>query len=37
MGFELAKEILSYAKTELEKALKLNDMFLYRNAADKAF
>ncbi len=37
MSFETAKEILSYAKEELEKALKLNDMFLYRNAADKAF
>lgn len=37
MSFELAKEILSYAKMELEKALKLNDVFLYRNAADKAF
>jgi Archaeal PaREP1/PaREP8 family. len=37
MGFELAREILSYAKEEFEKAVKLNDVFLYRNAADKAF
>lgn len=35
--FETAREILHYAEEELEKALKLNDMFLYRNAADKAF
>lgn len=32
-----AEEILSYAKEELEKALKVNDMLLYRNAVDKAF
>jgi hypothetical protein len=37
MGFELAREILNYAKEEFEKAIKLNDIFLYRNAADKAF
>jgi len=37
MSFETAREVLSYARAELEKALKLNDMFLYRNAADKAF
>jgi HEPN domain-containing protein len=37
MGFELAREILNYAKEEFEKAIKLNDVFLYRNAADKAF
>jgi len=36
-GFATAGEILSYAKEELEKALKLRDVFLYRNAADKAF
>jgi len=36
-GFATAREILSYAKEELEKALKLRDVFLYRNAADKAF
>jgi len=36
-GFATAREILSYAKEELEKALKLHDVFLYRNAADKAF
>ncbi len=37
MSFSTAREILNYAREELEKALKLNDMFLYRNAADKAF
>jgi len=37
MSFELAKEILGYAKTELERALKTGDVPLYRNAADKAF
>ena len=37
MGFELAREILNYAKEEFEKAIKLNDVFLYRNAADRAF
>ncbi|KUO79320.1 MAG: hypothetical protein AT718_04395 [Vulcanisaeta sp. JCHS_4] len=37
MGFELAREIFNYAKEEFEKAVKLNDVFLYRNAADKAF
>jgi HEPN domain-containing protein len=37
MGFELAREILNYAKEEFEKAIKLNDVFLYRDAADKAF
>ena len=37
MSFELAKEILGYAKTELERALKTGDVLLYRNAADKAF
>jgi exonuclease VII small subunit len=36
-SFELAREVLNYAKEELEKALRLNDIFLYRNAADKAF
>lgn len=36
-GFATAREILSYAKGELEKALKLRDVVLYRNAADKAF
>ena len=34
---ETAREILGYAVEELERALKLNDFFLYRNAADKAF
>jgi hypothetical protein len=33
-SFELAREVLNYAK-ELEKALRLSDIFLYRNA--KAF
>lgn len=37
MGFGLAREVLGYARAELEKALKTNDVFLYRNAADKAF
>lgn len=32
-----AEEILKYAEEELEKALKINDLFLYRNAVDKAF
>jgi len=32
-----AEEILNYAEEELEKALKSNDMLLYRNALDKAF
>jgi secreted Zn-dependent insulinase-like peptidase len=36
-SFELAREVLNYAKEEFEKALKLNDFFLYRNAADKVF
>jgi len=36
-GFATAREILSYAKEKLEKALKLRGAFLYRNAADKAF
>ncbi|WP_054856859.1 PaREP1 family protein [Vulcanisaeta sp. JCM 16159] len=35
--FMSALEILNYAKEELDKALKLKDMLLYRNAADKAF
>jgi hypothetical protein len=37
LSFPLAREILSYAVEEFEKALKLNDIYLYRNAADKAF
>lgn len=37
MSFETAREILGYAKEEFEKAMKLNDVFLYRSAADKAF
>ncbi|MFP3158089.1 MAG: PaREP1 family protein [Caldivirga sp.] len=37
MGFELAKEVLEYAREEFEKAVRLNDILLYRNAADKAF
>ena len=32
-----AEEILNHAKEEFEKALKINDMLLYRNAVDKAF
>jgi len=37
MGFESAREILTYALSELERALKTRDTMLYRNAADKAF
>jgi len=37
VGFESAREILAYAISELERALKTRDMLLYRNAADKAF
>ena len=36
-SFELAREVFNYAKEEFEKALKLNDVSLYRNAADKVF
>jgi hypothetical protein len=36
-GFELAREVLRYAREEFEKAVKLSDVFLYRNAADKTF
>ena len=36
MSLDATKEILNYAKEELRKALKLNDMFLYWNASDKA-
>ncbi|MGQ9468735.1 MAG: PaREP1 family protein [Nitrososphaerales archaeon] len=32
-----AEEILNYAEEEFEKALKIKDMLLYRNALDKAF
>ncbi|MEM1810394.1 MAG: PaREP1 family protein [Thermofilaceae archaeon] len=35
--FETAREILGYAREELERAEKLRDHPLYRNAADKAF
>ena len=35
--FETAREILDYARRELERAESLRDVFLYRNAADKAF
>ncbi len=35
--FMSALEVLNYAKEELNKALRLKDMLLYRNAADKAF
>ena len=37
MSFELAREVLGYAKAELERALRTGDMLLYRSAADKAF
>jgi secreted Zn-dependent insulinase-like peptidase len=36
-GFGLAREVLKYAVDEFRKAVKLGDLFLYRNAADKAF
>jgi len=36
-AFETAKEILNYACEEFDRSLKLRDIFLYRNAADKAF
>ena len=36
-GFGLAREVLRYAVEELEKAVKLGDILLYRNAADKVF
>jgi len=32
-----AEEVLKYAEEEFEKAIKLGDMLLYRNAADKVF
>ncbi len=35
--FETAREVLSYAIEDFEKAVKLRDVMLYRNAADKAF
>ncbi|MGB9705837.1 MAG: PaREP1 family protein [Pyrobaculum sp.] len=35
--FETAREILRYAGEELERAVRTRDVFLYRNAADKAF
>ncbi len=37
MAFETAREILNYALDEFDRAEKLRDFFLYRNAADKAF
>lgn len=36
-AIETAREVLRYAEEELERALKTRDVFLYRNAADKAF
>jgi secreted Zn-dependent insulinase-like peptidase len=36
-GFGLAREVLRGAVEELEKAVKLGDILLYRNAADKVF
>jgi len=35
--FETAREILRYAWEEFRKAIRLGDILLYRNAADKAF
>ena len=34
--FETVREILGYAREELDKAEKLGDILLHRNAADKA-
>ena len=34
---ETAREVLRYAGEELNKAVKMGDFLLYRNAADKAF
>ena len=36
-GFGLAREVLRYAVEELEEAVELGDILLYRNAADKVF
>jgi hypothetical protein len=36
-GFGLAREVLRGAVEELEKAVKLGGILLYRNAADKVF
>jgi len=36
-GFGLTREVLKYVMNEFRKAVKLGDLFLYRNAADKAF
>jgi len=37
VDFGLAREVLRYAVEELEKAVRLGDILLYRNAADKVF
>jgi len=37
MWFESAREILAYALSELERALKTRDDLLYRNVTDKVF
>lgn len=37
MAFETAREILDYALDELERAERLRDFFLYRNATDETF
>lgn len=36
-GIGLTRGVLRCAVEELEKAVKLGDIFLYRNAADKVF
>ena len=36
-ALETAMEVLRYAEEGLEKAVKTEDLLLYRNAADKAF
>jgi len=37
VALKTAEEILRYAEEEFEKAVKIRDMMLYRNAVDKAF
>lgn len=37
VAFITAEEILKYAGEEFEKAIKVGDILLYRNAVDKAF
>ena len=37
VALETAEEVLKYAEEEFEKAVRIRDMMLYRNAADKVF